>query len=84
MSIWQSALTISIMRPSCFFRHYYYNVFFALHTEMHYKEVQKNVWRTVHVGACLQKAMAGVEVESAIHLSLALRPCAALRVLFRL
>lgn len=44
----------------------------------------KNVSREVRVGACLQKAVAGVEVESAIHLSLALRPCDALHALFRL
>lgn len=45
---------------------------------------KKNVSREVRVGACLQKAAAGLEVEPAIHLSLALRPCDALHALFRL
>lgn len=48
------------------------------------QEGAKNVSREVCVGACLQKAVAGVEVEPAIHLSLALRPCDALHALFRL
>lgn len=88
LSIWQSALTKKYQGTIGGGFFFFFGggcvIFYNAVSYDALEEGAKNVSGEVCVGACLQKAVAGVEAEPAIHLSLALRPCDALHALFRL